>query len=105
VDRDVTIFFNGRINGLILAGNSVKMITVTPGTVYERYTGKTKEYTDLDIIESENGEGFNGLSGCIAALQNNEIIKGIILKEKGIVGILSGKAEFKEMERRHQRSS
>jgi hypothetical protein len=98
VDRDVTIFLNGKINGLILAGSAVKLITVSPGTVYERYLGKTKEYTDLDIVESEKGEGFNGLKGCIAALQNNEIIKGIIQKEKETVGILSGKYEFKEVE-------
>lgn len=94
----MTVFLNGRINGLILAGSAVKMITISPGTVYERYLGKTKEYTDLDIVESEKGEGFDGLKGCIAALQNNEIIKGIVLKEKETVGIISGKEEFKEVE-------
>jgi pimeloyl-ACP methyl ester carboxylesterase len=95
LDRDVTVFLSGRINGLILDGTAVKMVTVTPGTVFKRYTGKTKQYSELNVIESEKGEGFNGLEGCAAALQNEGVIKGIILKEGEIMGILSGKKEFK----------
>lgn len=57
---------------------------------------KTKEHDDLNIIECEKGEGFDELKGCLAALQNGEIIKGIILKQNEVVGVISGKEEFKE---------
>ena len=90
------IFLNGRVNGLVLKQNEVKTITITPGTVYERYIGETKNHHELDIIESEDGAGFDGLKGCLAALQEGDLIKGIILKENEIFGIISGKQEFKQ---------
>jgi photosystem II stability/assembly factor-like uncharacterized protein len=95
-DKDVTIFLNGRINGLTISENEVKMITVTPGTIFKRYVGKTKDYYELNITESEQGVGFNGLDVCLAALQNGEVIKGVILKENKILGIISGVNEFTE---------
>lgn len=94
-DKDVIIFFNGQINGLTLSGHEVKALTLTPGTVFERYVGKTKKSNELYITESEKGEGFTGLLGCMAALKNGEIIKGIILKENEIIGVISGKEQFK----------
>jgi hypothetical protein len=97
-DKDVTVFLNGRINGLVLSDIEIKRITVTPGTVFKRYIGKTKDYQELNIVESEEGEGFNKLKGCLAAVQNDEIIKGVIQKENKIQGIISGKQEFKEVE-------
>ena len=63
-DKDVTIFLNGRINGLILSDGEIKKITVTPGTTFKRYIGKTKDFRELNIVESEQGEGFDGLKGC-----------------------------------------
>jgi hypothetical protein len=98
VDKDVTIFFNGKINGLILSGAEMEKISITPGTTFKRYIGNTKDYRELNIVESEQGEGFDGLKGGLAAIENGEIIKGVILKENQIVGIISGKGEFKEEE-------
>jgi hypothetical protein len=98
LDKDVTIFFNGKINGLLLAGAEIRKITVTPGTTFKRYIGNTKDYRELTIVESEQGEGFDGLKGAPAAVKNEEIIKGVILKENQIIGIISGKGEFKEEE-------
>jgi hypothetical protein len=95
IDKDVIIFLNGRINGLVLSNkDQVKRITVTPGTVFERYPGKTQDYRELDIVESENGKGFQGLKGCLAAIENGEVIKAIILKENKIFGIISGQKEY-----------
>jgi hypothetical protein len=39
------------------------------------------------------------LKGCLAALKNDEVIKAIILNENKILGIISGKQEFKEAEK------
>jgi len=89
--KDVIIFLNGRVNGLVISDAEVKMITVTPGTDFRRYTGISEEYHDLNIVESEKGEGFDKLEGCIAALKNDGVIKGVVLKENKIIGILSGK--------------
>ena len=97
-DKDVTIFLNGRINGLILSGEEITKISVTPGTTYKRYIGKTKDFSELNIVESEQGEGFDGLKGCLAAIDNGEMMKGVILKQNEIIGIISGKGEFKEEE-------
>jgi dienelactone hydrolase len=96
--EDVTVFLNGKVNGLVLSGNSreIMMVTVSPGTISTRYINKTKEHNELNIIESEQGEGFDELEGCLAALQNGEIIKGVILKQNEIAGIISGREEFKE---------
>jgi dienelactone hydrolase len=98
LNKDVTVFLKGKVNGLILLSNSKKIrtITVSPGTIPKRYKNKTKEQDELNIIESEHGEGFDELKGCLAALQNGEIIKGIILRQNEIAGIISGKKEFKE---------
>jgi hypothetical protein len=94
-DTDVTVFLKGRVNGIILSNkNQVKRITVTPGTVFERYADKTQDYRELDIVESKNGEGFQGLKGCLAAIENGEVIKAIILKGNKIFGIISGQHEF-----------
>ena len=97
-DNDVIIFLHGRINGLILSGRKIKKISVTPGSTFKRYLGKTIDYSELSIVESEQGEGFDGLKGCLAAIHNGEIIKGVILKENELFGIISGKREFKEQE-------
>jgi dienelactone hydrolase len=96
--EDVTIFLKGKINGLVLSHDSkeIRMITVSPGTISKRYKNKAIESNELSIIESEQGEGFDELKGCLAALQNGEIIKGIILKQNEVAGIISGKEEFKE---------
>lgn len=99
LDKDVTVFLNGRVNGLVLSGNEVKTITVTPHTVFKRYTGRTEEYPELNIVESEKGEGFNELKGCLAALENDEVIKAVILNKNKTIGIISGKQEFKEAEK------
>jgi hypothetical protein len=104
-DKDVTIFLKGHITGLKLSGNEVERITVTPGTIFKRYIGKTKkDYPELNIVEAEKGDGFEGLEGCLAAVQKGEIIKGIILKQNQnqIVGIISGKEEFKEEEQEEE---
>jgi hypothetical protein len=98
LDKDVIIFLNGRINGLILSGTEIKTITVTPGTTFKRYIGKTKDFRELHIVESKQGEGFDGLKGRHTALENDEIFKGVILKENEIIGIISGKEAFKEEE-------
>jgi hypothetical protein len=95
-DKDVTVFLNGRINGLILSGAKIMKISVSPGTNFKRYLGKIKDFHELNIVESEQGEGFDGLKGCLAAIDNGEIIEGIVLKENEIFGIISGKEEFKE---------
>ncbi len=96
-DIDVAIFLNGRINGLVLTGNKVKRITVSPGTIYRRYTGNTINNSKLNIIESEQGEGFSELQGCLAVIQDGGIVKGIMLKENEVIGIISGKQEFTEV--------
>lgn len=98
-DKDVTIFLNGRVNGLILSGSKIKMISVTPGSTFKRYIGKTKDFSELNIVESEQGQGFDELKGCRTAVESGEIIKGIILKENEIIGIIAGKTEFKEEEK------
>lgn len=94
IDKDVIIFLKGRINGLILKQNEVKRITVTEGTTYKRYPGKSRSLPKLNIVESSNGAGFNGLEGCLAAIQEGQKIKGIVLKENEIFGIICGKEEF-----------
>jgi hypothetical protein len=94
LDKDVLIFLNGRINGLILEAVEVKKITVTPGSISKRYLGETKNYNKLNVIEDQQGVGFNGLNGCLDSLQRGEIIKGIFLKENEIIGIITGKEEF-----------
>lgn len=94
-DTDVTVFLKGRVNGIALSKeDQVKRITVTPGTAFERYPGKTENYMEFDIQESDNGEGFKELEGCIAAIEKGEVIKAIILKGNKIFGIISGQQEF-----------
>jgi hypothetical protein len=97
LDKDVLIFLNGRINGLILEANEVKKITVTPGSISKRYLGETINHIKLNVIEDQQGVGFNGLNGCLDSLQRGEIIKGIFLKENEIMGIITGKEEFKRI--------
>ena len=77
VDRDATIFLNGKINGLVLSGNEIKTITITPGSVFKRYAGKTKEYREANIVESEKGEGFKKLKGCLTALQMTRSLRAL----------------------------
>ena len=102
LDKDVTIFINGRINGLLLSGKEVKEITVTPGSTIRRYIAETKDFSALNIVESEKEAGFEELKGCLAALENGEIIKGIILKGNEIIGIISGPEEFKDPEKQRE---
>ncbi len=98
-DKDVTIFMNGRVNGLSLSNNNqIKRITITPGTVFKRYLEKTEDFRELNIVESKQGEGFNKFNGCLAAISQGEMIKGVILKENQIFGIISGKREFRDEE-------
>ena len=97
LDIDVAIFLNGRINGLVLIGNKVKSITVTPGSIYRRYTGNTIDNLKLNVVETEQGEGFNGLEGCLAVVREGNIVKGIMLKDNEIIGIIFGKQEFTEV--------
>ena len=97
-DKDVTIFLNGRINGIFLSGAEIKKLSVTTGTIFKRFIGKTKDFRELNIVESEQGVGFNELKGCLTVIENGEIIKGIILKENQMIGIISGKEEFNEVE-------
>ena len=96
-DKDVIIFMNGHVNGMSISQKDLK-ITLTPGTVFKRYVGETEVVSELNIVESEQGEGFDGLKGCLAAIEKGEIIKGVILKENQIFGIISGKEEIKEVE-------
>ena len=99
LDKDVTIFLNGRINGLILSGAEIKKISITPGTTSKRFIRRTKDYRELDIVENEqDGEGFNELKGNLAALDKGEIIKGVIQKENQLIGIITGQEEFREEE-------
>jgi hypothetical protein len=93
---DIIIFLNGRINGLALDQNNIKKVTVTEGTTYKRFPGESKNPIKVNILESSNGVGFQGLDGCLAAIQDGEIIKGIILRDNKIFGIISGKQEFRE---------
>ena len=87
------------VNGLSLSNNNqVKGITITPGTVFKRYVEKAKDFRELEIIESDQGKGFNNLKGYVAPISEGEIIKGVILKENQIFGIISGKEEFNEVE-------
>ena len=97
LEIDVAIFLNGKINGLVLTENKVKTITVTPGSIYRRYTGNTMDNLKLNIVESEQGEGFNGLEGCLAVVREGGIIKGIMLKDNEVIGIISGKQEFTDI--------
>jgi len=99
LDKDVTIFLNGRINGLILSGTEIKKISVTPGTTFKRFLRRSEDYCELNIVENEQGgEGFNDLKGGLATLSKGEIIKGVILKENQLIGIITGQEEFKDEE-------
>jgi hypothetical protein len=80
---------------LVLSGPNVKLATVEPGTVFKRYIGKTDSYEDINIVESQKGEGFDQLEGCLAAIDNEEIIKGVILEQNNLIGIISGREKFK----------
>jgi photosystem II stability/assembly factor-like uncharacterized protein len=102
LDKDVSIFLNGRINGLVLSGSQVKEITVTPGSLFRRYVAGHKDFPALNIVESEKGAGFKGLKGCQAALDNGEVITGVIMKAGEIIAILSGTEEFKDPESRRK---
>ena len=93
-DYDVVVFLNGSINGLELSQLNIKSITVTPETKVLRYPGNTINQFQLNISESQNSQGFNGLKGPLAAIENGEIIKAVILKEGEIFGIISGKEQF-----------
>ena len=95
-DKDVIIFLNGRINGINLSDLEIKKITVTPGTTFERYIGKTNDVHDLRIVESEQGEGFEGLKGTLAGIDKGQIIKGLVLKDNRLIGIISGNDEFRQ---------
>ena len=88
VDYDVVVFLNGSVNGLELSQLNIKSITVTPGTNSLRYPGNTINRVQLNISESQNGQGFNGLRSAFAAIENGEIIKAIILKEDEIFGTI-----------------
>jgi hypothetical protein len=104
IDKDVSIFFNGQVNGLVLSGLEIKLMTVTPETTFKRFIRRSDDYEELDVIESDKGEGFDQLIGCLAALNNGEIIKGIIQKENKIVGIISGKEKFKQPEKKSKQT-
>ena len=87
-------FNNCAFRWVLSTEEHVKKITVSPGTVFERYPGKVQAYPNLDIVEFKNGEGFEGLKGCLAAIENGEIIKAIVLKGTKIFAIISGQEEF-----------
>jgi hypothetical protein len=92
--KDVIAFYGGRINGLVISRGQLKTITVTPGTTYRRYLGALKDYPGLNIVESEKGIGFKGIPGALAALNNCQVIKGLILEDKRVTGLITGQNEF-----------
>lgn len=96
IDNDVIVFLNGKANGIIMSGLEIKKISVTKGTRLERYVGNTQNIQDIRIVESEQGEGFVGLEDLLRQIKKSEIIKGIILKENQLIGIICGKTRFQK---------
>lgn len=95
--KEVVVFLGGRVNGLSLIGNRLKRVTVTPGTDYRRYIGTDSAApAPVTIEESSKGIGFRGLKGCLAALDEEGVIKGIVLEGERVFGVISGKKEFAE---------
>jgi hypothetical protein len=96
-DKDVTVFFDGRINGVVAPRGRVRAITVTIGTRWQRFLGKAEptDYKPLTVVESKRGRGFGDLHGFRAAVEKGEVIKGLILQEGNLWGLLSGQREFR----------
>jgi hypothetical protein len=101
-DYEVVVFLNGGVNGLELSQRNIKSITITPGTNFLRYPGNSVNEIRLNINTSQKGQGFNGLKGPLAAIQNGEIIKALILKDDEIFGIISGKQQFTNSKRNNR---
>jgi len=95
-DKDVTIFSDGRVSGLVVDGDRVAAISVTPRTTHTRYLGnqELQKYAPLNIVQSKTGAGFAKLPGPLAALDCGEVIRGVILVKGRIWGILSGEDEL-----------
>ena len=97
-DKEVIIFTNGKINGLVLSGERLKMLSVTPGTNYHRFVGKTNYADDFNIVEDAKGAGFVDLKGCLVAEKMGEIIKGLIIENGNIAAMITGKSITEESE-------
>ena len=93
-DKEVIAFLGGHVNGLALSRQTLKRITVTPGTDYRRYLPAGQEPQAVDIRESPDGIGFRGLPGCAAALKHEGVIRGVVLNAGLVIGVISGRRPF-----------
>ena len=74
---EVIVFLDGSVNGIILSGNVVREITVTPGTRFVRYPGSRRRGAEVAIIASAEGAGFGELAGPDSAAQK---VVGVALR-------------------------
>ena len=93
--RDVVVFGSGHANGLVLNDDgSVRIVSVSPGTQVRRYNPTETDSVEFPVIESEQGLGFAGLKGPLAALDKGEVI-GALVFEKGMpASVVGASADF-----------
>jgi hypothetical protein len=105
-ELDVAVFLGGHVNGLVLEGQRLAALSVTPGTTFQRWVGPRaassgQSVEPLDIVESEGGWGFKAVPGPLAAVRAGHVVTGVILDGGGrIWGILSAKVAFQPSKRR-----
>jgi len=95
-EHNVLVIRGGRVNGLVRSGDTIKSITVTPGSVYKFYA--VEKQAMPEIAESKEGAGFQDDPAAEFALKNGEVINGVIFKAGQPVGYLTSKQEFKQEE-------
>jgi hypothetical protein len=88
---DVTIFSEGRVNGLTLAeDDTVAGITVTPGTVATRFMAGKPSRPPQKIRTAKRGRGFGDLEGLRSMVAGGEAIRGVILEGGRLMGVIAG---------------
>jgi hypothetical protein len=92
-EHNVLVVTGGQVNGIIRSGEDIKAITVTPNSSYRFYG--IDEQPLPEIVESKEGAGFKEDVAAEVALKNGEVITGIVLKGRQVVGYLTSKSEFK----------
>jgi hypothetical protein len=94
--KDVLIFLDGRINGIVLEGDRIETITIAPGTRLMRYRGgrATRAVDQVEIVESDRGWGFDSVPAAFAATKRGDVVTGVIMESGRIWGVLSAHEQF-----------
>ncbi|HEX5758111.1 MAG TPA: hypothetical protein VF121_02855 [Thermoanaerobaculia bacterium] len=96
-DKAVFLVLRGRINGVVVKGNRVEAVTVTPGSRVLQYVPEGAEIQEwIPVREAKRGAGFKGLRRVLGCPFRREALTGLIFQEGRFVGLLSTRGELNE---------